>query len=124
MKPVSLSPGKLFYRISEVSKMTGLEAYVLRYWETEFPMLRPKKSRGGQRTYLAKDIELVLLIKQMLYEEGFTIAGARKRLGRRGSKGEKRDWPLFLGQVKRKLEEIVKIVQTTEAKGRPTPGVK
>ncbi len=119
MKQVSFNPGKLFYRISEVSRMTGLEAYVLRYWETEFPMLRPKKSRGGQRIYLTKDIELVLLIKQMLYEEGFTIAGARKRLSRRGSKGEKRDWPLFLGQVKRKLEEILKIVQTLDGKDRP-----
>lgn len=122
MKPAAINPGKLFYRISEVSQMTGLEAYVLRYWETEFPMLRPKKSRGGQRTYVAKDIELVLLIKQMLYEEGFTIAGARKRLARRGSKGEKRDWPLFLGQVKRKLEEILKIVQTIDEKDRPVRG--
>ncbi|MBI5038873.1 MAG: MerR family transcriptional regulator [Nitrospirae bacterium] len=76
-KPVVM---KLFYKISEVSKITGLESYVLRYWETEFPMLAPRKNRGGQRVYEQKDIDAVLKIKKMLYEEGFTIAGARKRL--------------------------------------------
>ena len=76
-KPVVM---KLFYKISEVSKITGLESYVLRYWETEFPMLAPRQNRGGQRVYEQKDIDAVLKIKKMLYEEGFTIAGARKRL--------------------------------------------
>ena len=71
---------KLFYKISEVSKITGLESYVLRYWETEFKILSPRKNRGGQRVYEQKDIDAILNIKKMLYEEGFTIAGARKRL--------------------------------------------
>lgn len=72
---------KLFYKISEASKVTGLEAYVLRYWETEFPEIAPRKSKGGQRVYEQKDIDRILKIKKMLYEEGLTIAGARKRLG-------------------------------------------
>src|SRR3972149_5205409 len=75
-KPVAM---KLFYKISEVSKITGLESYVLRYWETEFPMLAPRKNRGGQRVYEQKDIDAVLKIKKMLYEEGFLWGGARKR---------------------------------------------
>ena len=72
---------KLFYKISEASKVTGLEAYVLRYWETEFPEIAPRKSKGGQRVYEQKDIDKIIKIKKMLYEEGLTIAGARKRLG-------------------------------------------
>jgi len=72
---------KLFYKISEASKATGLEAYVLRYWETEFPEIAPRKSKGGQRVYEQKDIDKILKIKKMLYEEGLTIAGARKKLG-------------------------------------------
>ncbi len=71
---------KLFYKISEVSRIAGLEAYVLRYWETEFRELVPRKSKGGQRVYEQKDIDKILQIKKMLYEEGLTIAGARKRL--------------------------------------------
>lgn len=71
---------KLFYKISDVSKITGLEPYVLRYWESEFNVLSPRKNRGGQRVYEQKDIDTILKIKRMLYEEGFTIAGARKRL--------------------------------------------
>jgi DNA-binding transcriptional MerR regulator len=126
MKPRPLNPDKLFYKISEVSKLTGLEAYVLRYWETEFPTLRPKKGRGGQRVYEKKDIELVLQIKKLLYDDGMTIAGARKLLARRGAKAEK-NWPLFLSQLKHKLQEIVRLSQMAESKGeqrgrREAPG--
>lgn len=74
-------PNKLYYKIREVCGIVGVEAHVLRFWETEFPTLSPPKSKSGQRTYRPKDIELLLRIKQLLYEEGFTIAGARKRLG-------------------------------------------
>jgi len=117
MKSLALKPDKLFYKISEVSKLTGLESYVLRYWETEFPVLRPKKNRGGQRTYEPKDIEMVVQIKTMLYEEGFTIAGARKQLSRRAMKYE-RDLPAFLKDMKGQLQEIMKIIQTSEHKGK------
>ncbi len=69
------------YRIGEVATLTELEPYVLRYWESEFPALRPAKSLSGQRLYRRRDIETILTIKRLLYDEGFTIAGAKKRLG-------------------------------------------
>lgn len=73
-----LIPDKLFFRIGEVAKLCKLPAYVLRFWETEFPQLAPKKSSTGQRLYRQKDVENVLRIKKLLYEQGFTIAGARQ----------------------------------------------
>lgn len=74
-------PDKLFYKIGEASEIAGLESYVLRYWETEFPFLKPRKSRSGQRIYTVEDIKMVLTIKRMLYEEKYTIDGVRKKLG-------------------------------------------
>jgi DNA-binding transcriptional MerR regulator len=76
-------PKKLYYKIREVCEIIGVEAHVLRYWETEFPALSPPKSKSGQRTYRPRDIELLLQIRKLLYEDGFTIAGARKRLSAR-----------------------------------------
>ena len=73
-------PEKLFYRINEVATITQVKPYVLRYWETEFPMLAPEKDDNDQRRYRRADIELILQIKRLLYEEKFTIAGARKQL--------------------------------------------
>ena len=76
-----LVPGqKLYYRIGEVSKLTGVKPYVLRYWESEFRWMAPQKSRSKQRLYRKKDIEMVLLIKRLLHEERYTIAGARRKL--------------------------------------------
>jgi DNA-binding transcriptional MerR regulator len=72
---------KTFYKIGEVCQITDTQPYVLRFWESEFPQLAPKKSRSGQRIYRQKDVDLVLQIKRLLYQEGFTIAGARKKLG-------------------------------------------
>ena len=86
MTDVALQPGspeipdKLYFKIGEVSELLGVEPYVLRYWETEFPGLSPKKSGTGHRLYRREDIETVFEIKRLLYEEGFTIAGARKHL--------------------------------------------
>src|SRR5882724_8560240 len=74
---------KDLYRIGEVSRVTDLKPFVLRYWETEFPMLEPVKSVNGHRLYRQEDVELVLKIKRLLYDEGFTIAGARRRLRER-----------------------------------------
>ncbi len=71
---------KLYYSISEVAHMTHLEPYVLRFWEKEFPTLKPKKNRGGNRVYQKHDIELINQIKQLLYRENYTIEGARNRL--------------------------------------------
>src|SRR4249919_316348 len=75
-----LIPEKLYFRIGEVSRLCRLPAYVLRFWETEFPQLKPVKSGTGQRMYRQRDVENVLRIKKLLYEEGFTIAGARQQL--------------------------------------------
>ena len=71
-------PDKLYFRIGEVAKLCGVEAYVLRFWETEFPQLKPNKSGTGQRLYRKRDVELALRIKRLLYSEGYTIAGARQ----------------------------------------------
>ena len=76
----SAVPQKSLFRIGEVSRLTETKAFVLRYWETEFPMLQPVKSPSGHRLYRRQDIETVFEIKRLLYEEGFTIAGARKHL--------------------------------------------
>jgi DNA-binding transcriptional MerR regulator len=75
---------KSLFRIGEVSRLTATKAFVLRYWETEFPMLQPVKSPSGHRLYRREDIETVFEIKRLLYEEGFTIAGARKHFEERG----------------------------------------
>lgn len=74
-------PDKLFYKIGEVSKIAAVEPYVLRYWETEFPFLKPRKNKSGQRVYVKKDLELVLQIRRLLYEERYTIEGVRKKFG-------------------------------------------
>src|SRR6185437_6991217 len=73
-------PDKLYFRIGEVSHLVGVEAYVLRYWESEFPGLSPRKSSSGQRMFRRKDVELLLRIKHLLYSQKFTIEGARKAL--------------------------------------------
>lgn len=80
-EPLRLFPEKLFYKIGEVSRIVGVESYVLRYWETEFPFLAPRKSKSGQRVYTKKDIDLILQIKKLLYEEKYTIDGVRRKLG-------------------------------------------
>lgn len=76
----TIIPEKIFFKIGEVCDLVEVQAHVLRYWETEFPMLSPKKNKSGQRTYRRKDVETALRIKDLLYEDLFTIAGAKKRL--------------------------------------------
>jgi DNA-binding transcriptional MerR regulator len=76
----SLPTGRLYYSISEVSDLVGVKPHVLRYWESQFKMLRPKKGRGGARMYRKRDIEVLFEIKQLLYDQRFTIAGARRRI--------------------------------------------
>jgi DNA-binding transcriptional MerR regulator len=73
-------PEKLFFKIGEVCELAGVQAHVLRYWESEFPMLAPQKNRAGQRVYRKRDVEIALRIKELLYEDQYTIAGAKKRL--------------------------------------------
>ncbi len=73
-------PEKLFFKIGEVCELAGVQAHVLRYWESEFPTLAPQKNRAGQRVYRKRDVEMALRIKELLYEDQYTIAGAKKRL--------------------------------------------
>jgi len=110
-------PEKLYFRIGEVAELCRLPAYVLRFWETEFPQLKPVKSSTGQRMYRHKDVESVLHIKKLLYEEGFTIAGARQQL-RAENKGQKKQTPLpfperpssDLKQIQQGLRDILTIL--------------
>jgi len=77
----TIIPDKLYFRISEVGRLTGLDPYVLRYWETEFKLIKPVRTKSKHRLYKRKDLDIILEIKQLLYEEQYTIAGAKKRLG-------------------------------------------
>ena len=79
-RPAVAIPEKLFFKIGEVCDLAGVQAHVLRYWESEFPMLAPQKNRAGQRVYRKRDVEIALRIKELLYEDQYTIAGAKKRL--------------------------------------------
>ena len=113
-------PDKLFFRIGEVSQLVGVEPYVLRYWESEFPALSPKKSNTGQRMFRRKDVELLLNIKHLLYNEKFTIEGARKALKSGKTNEEKvRDAAtqeeLFpaanpLPEIRRELADILRLL--------------
>ena len=116
-------PNKLFFKIGEVCEITDTQPYVLRYWESEFPSLAPAKNSSGQRIYRRRDIETVMRIKQLLYEEGFTIAGAKKRLetemaGRVVTPGGVADTPTpkddkgrqALLQVREQLREILTLL--------------
>jgi DNA-binding transcriptional MerR regulator len=110
-------PEKLYFRIGEVARLCRLPAYVLRFWETEFPQLKPVKSSTGQRMYRRRDVESVVRIKQLLYEDGYTIAGARQHL-REIQKGDKKQEPLpfpvhanaDLVAIRQGLKEILTIL--------------
>jgi len=100
-------PSKLFYRIGEVSRISGLEPYVLRYWETEFPHLRPEKRKSGQRLYTKKDLDNILHVKQLLYQNGYTISGAKKKL--RGRSGQ--DTDDILESARKEIREILELLK-------------
>ena len=103
---------KVYYSIGDVCDLVGLKPHVLRYWETQFDVLRPKKNKGGNRVFRAKDVEVVLLVKHLLYERRFTIEGARQRLKemrRDGSMEQERAQvlrPAFLESMKDDLREL------------------
>ena len=106
---------KIFYKIGEVSEITKLPAYVLRFWESEFSFLKPQKSRGHQRLYIQRDIETVLEIKRMLYDEGHTIAGVKQFWTKRGRHGNKRMPPRDLAKRMRgSLQAILRILESYE----------
>ncbi|GAB5046116.1 MerR family transcriptional regulator [Thermodesulfovibrio sp. TK110] len=105
-------PFKIFYKIGETSRIVGVEPYVLRYWETEFPFLKPKKTKTGQRLYTKKDIEMLFLIKKMLYEERFTVEGVRQKLGKmyRQDSNESLTKKDIINKVRFKLREILRML--------------
>ena len=111
-------PDKLYFKIGEVAEITGVKPYVLRYWESEFKMVNPSKSRSRQRLYRKSDVELIFRIKELLYEERYTINGARKKLKELGYgrisqpelQFEKVDSKPTLDQVIEELKEIQKIL--------------
>lgn len=120
-----LIPDKLYFRIGEVSRLCRLPAYVLRFWETEFPQLKPNKSSTGQRMYRRRDLENVLRIKTLLYDQGFTIAGARQQL-RTEAKATKDQVGLpfprrstdGLKRVRQGLQEILSILTRSAKRAR------
>lgn len=103
-------PEKLYFKIGEVSEITGLEAYVLRFWETEFKKINPKRTKSGQRLYTKKDVELILTIKNLLHEERFTIQGAKQYLNAENHKKKRSDFNLET--LKKELLEIKELLQT------------
>lgn len=106
-------PDKIYFKIGEVSEIVGVEAYVLRYWETEFELLKPSKAPSRHRLYKKKDVQLLLDIKRLLYAEGFTIEGARKRL--KESRKEEKDQlklPLADQKYRNALVKLKKDIQS------------
>ncbi len=115
LKAQKAYPDKLFYKIGEVSKIAGVEPYVLRYWESEFQFLRPRKSKSGQRIYVKKDLDLIFEIKNLLYNERYTIEGVRKKFGDVGPSRKPQapqkeipSTPKTLEHVKARLREILR----------------
>ncbi len=107
---MDIPDNKRFFRIGEVSRIIGVKPYILRYWETEFPSIRPKRADSRQRIYQREDIEAIGEIKKLLYEEKLTIEGVRKRL-RRAKKVTSMPPSNFLREIKEELKQILKILQ-------------
>lgn len=103
-------PDRVYFRIGEVAQLCDLPAYVLRFWETEFPQLKPTKSSTGQRMYRRSDVQYVLRIKKLLYEEGFTIAGARTQL-KQEAKAARGQAALPFAQPQPPVEELRRLKQ-------------
>jgi len=101
-------PDRLYFRIGEVSTITGVPPYVLRYWESEFPALQPRKSGGGQRLYRKRDVAMILEIKKLLYQERYTVAGARRRLTEREERARRMEARATLQRLRAGLEGILK----------------
>ncbi|MBI4463420.1 MAG: MerR family transcriptional regulator [Acidobacteria bacterium] len=121
-------PDKLYFPIREAARIIGVEPYVLRFWEKEFPMFRPTKQGAGHRRYRRKDLEMALTIKKLLYEQGFTIAGARNQLQKAGQANRSTSAPAkqvqsklplrdeagtLLGRIRGELNEILTLLEKT-----------
>lgn len=113
-----ISTDRLFYKIGEVSSIAEIESHVLRYWESEFPFLKPRKNDKGQRIYTRKDLELVLQIKNLLYNEKYTIAGVRNKFSSKTLKRNSVSMETIQG-VKKKLKEILDTLNRDSSIPRP-----
>ncbi len=115
----------MFYKIGEVARITGLEPYVLRYWETEFPQINPRKGRGGQREYRRQDLDMILTIQRMLHEEGYTISGAKRKLRQEGSQvavsrpvspsADQTDISTAVQKTRKGLQELLQLMDNTDS---------
>lgn len=130
-------PDKLYFRIGEAARLCGVEAYVLRFWEKEFPQLRPGKGGTGQRLYRRRDVELALRIKQLVHREGYTIAGARQQLAQEIKESRRKPQPglipinsgkshtkppqmeVRLQRLRIELKDLHKLLSTTPAPAEP-----
>ncbi len=101
-------PDRLYFRIGEVSAITGVPPYVLRYWESEFPALQPRKSGGGQRLYRKRDVVMLLEIKKLLYQERYTVAGAKRRLAEREDRARRAETRAALQRLRAGLEDVIR----------------
>lgn len=101
-------PDRLYFRIGEVSEITGVPPYVLRYWESEFPSVQPRKSGGGQRLYRKRDVIMLLEIKKLLYQERYTVAGARRRMTEREDRARRMEVRASLQRLRSSLEDLIK----------------
>jgi DNA-binding transcriptional MerR regulator len=108
---VQLPENKKYFRIGEISRLVGVEPYVLRYWENEFPQIKPSRADSNQRTYQRKDVELILEIKNLLYNERMTIEGAKKRLKRKRQE-QKTDKKEVLSEMKKELQDILVLLSS------------
>lgn len=108
-------PDKVYFKISEVAELVGVEPYVLRYWETEFPQLRPTRAPSQQRLYRREDLEILLEIKRLLYEEKFTIAGAKKQIRSSGKDTEQvsreEEYSELIRALRESLTEIKRLLE-------------
>lgn len=106
---------KLYYKIGEVCEICRIEPHVLRYWESEFSLLSPNKNRAGQRTYSKKDVEVIESIKRLLYDEGYTIAGANKRLTQERRGNFTPDDRQILSEVADELKDLIALLEDEPA---------
>lgn len=107
-------PDKQYFKIGEVAEIAGVEPYVLRYWETEFKAIRPEKTRSNQRLYRRRDVEAVLQVKRLLYDEGFRIDGAKRRLRELAGEESPMAALQLAQQVREKLDDLEKIIDEDE----------
>ena len=110
--PQTQIPDKLFFKIGEVAQLTGTKPHVLRYWEQEFPQLKPVKRRGNRRYYQRQDVLMIRQIRSLLYDQGFTIGGARQRLSGEDQKEDSTQYKQLIHQMISELEEVLEVLKS------------